>query len=478
MESYNAQSPYFGQRQPDYPPMIQLVRVTSATVPGPSGYTSSSVQAANLYVGSTQQLGTGTLFPRDREPCLALDVNGFGLMPGYYLGRLAGSWTSLPVYEVCFLLDDLAAITPSQKSALLSNLTPAQLSTLDNLNVCQFQVLLGSNPSSSSIPNIPLLQQLTTALTATQLGTLVGQLSIPQLTPMLGTLTTTQLQNLSNSLSGIQLETLLHVLSVGQFQTFTSGLNLGQLQALGNNLSASQLGALVPALSVGQLQTLASSLSSSQLQALANHPSAAIAAMVSSLAFSDLVSLLNKTPPVPNPIIGSQQVFPYVPAIIGSPSSTPSLSQGYAPVIVDQTDGRLYGYFGGSWTNLSIGGGGGISSAYGATEFTGTTTNAFVTVFDKVNSNGLHGTFSAKNTGSNGMTLRVVLTDMYGNNVTSSTSNIATSVTTWLMDMDSNTFVGSPVGGVFPPFKEIKLQIEDQISGSHTTYDIWLSLNN
>ena len=88
---------------PLYPPLVQLLRVTAATVAGPSGVTQtagSSVLGPTLYVSFTQQLRTDGLLPRDREPCLVDDINGLGLKPGYYTGRLAGSYTSLPVYEV------------------------------------------------------------------------------------------------------------------------------------------------------------------------------------------------------------------------------------------------------------------------------------------------------------------------------------------------------------------------------------------
>lgn len=88
---------------PCYPPLIQLIRVTAATVPGPAGVAQtagSSVLGPTLYVAFTQQLRTDSLLPRDREPCLADDVNGLGINPGYYGGRLAGSHSSLPVYEI------------------------------------------------------------------------------------------------------------------------------------------------------------------------------------------------------------------------------------------------------------------------------------------------------------------------------------------------------------------------------------------
>lgn len=90
---------------PVYPGALQLLRVTSATIPGPSGGVSSGIGTGNiaptvLYVAETQQSRTDTLSPRDREPCLVLDPSGLGLLPGYYLGRLVNTYQSLPVYMV------------------------------------------------------------------------------------------------------------------------------------------------------------------------------------------------------------------------------------------------------------------------------------------------------------------------------------------------------------------------------------------
>lgn len=95
--------PQLHQDLPLYPPTLQLIRVTAATVPGPSGVTqvaASSVLGPTLYVAFVQQMLSTGLIPRDREPCLADDVNGGGLRPGYYLGRLASSHNALPVYEI------------------------------------------------------------------------------------------------------------------------------------------------------------------------------------------------------------------------------------------------------------------------------------------------------------------------------------------------------------------------------------------
>lgn len=100
-------SPVFRADLPVYPELLQLIRVTSGTIPGPlsmsaaagSWNTGSSALGSVLYIAFTEQLVPDTLQARDREPCLVISMNSV-LVPGFYLGRLAGSWTSLPVYEV------------------------------------------------------------------------------------------------------------------------------------------------------------------------------------------------------------------------------------------------------------------------------------------------------------------------------------------------------------------------------------------
>ena len=97
------QHPTLRDDLPRYPPLLQMLRVTAATVAGPSGVAQtagSSVLAGIYYVAFTQQRRTDSGLPRDREPCLVHDVNGIGLTSGFYNGRLAGSHNSLPVYEV------------------------------------------------------------------------------------------------------------------------------------------------------------------------------------------------------------------------------------------------------------------------------------------------------------------------------------------------------------------------------------------
>ena len=181
---------------PRYPPLIQLLRVTAATVPGPAGNV--------LYVSSTQQLRTDTLIPRDREPCLALDVNMAGLIPGYYLGRLAGSYQSLPVYEVVgaesgatvpmpssspsssapVSMGALLGLTAGQVNVLTGSMTPSQLNSLINLNPCQLQTLV-------QLPITDIIR-LTDTLTPTQMTLLVDNLTLTQLLTFVTTTTRDQ----------------------------------------------------------------------------------------------------------------------------------------------------------------------------------------------------------------------------------------------------------------------------------------------
>lgn len=84
--------------QPSYPPLIQVCRVTAATVPGPLSGSSSSSPTGNVYVAFTEQVDPATLLPRDREPCLVVDVNRNNLAAGYYVCRLVGNYGGLPLY--------------------------------------------------------------------------------------------------------------------------------------------------------------------------------------------------------------------------------------------------------------------------------------------------------------------------------------------------------------------------------------------
>src|SRR4051812_41097994 len=100
VDSFNLQPPALGPTRPVYPHLLQSVRVTDGVIPGPSNLLSSTTSGQLLYLSYVQQLVPSTLLPRDREPCLVIDLNGNDLGEGYYNARLAGSYGGLPLFEV------------------------------------------------------------------------------------------------------------------------------------------------------------------------------------------------------------------------------------------------------------------------------------------------------------------------------------------------------------------------------------------
>ncbi len=240
---------------PRYPPLMQALRVTGGTVPGPSGYASSSVIGPSLYVAFVQQLHPTTLLPRDREPCFALDLNRYGLTPGYYTNcRLAGSYQSLPIYEVggsavspISSLSQFTGLTQTQVQEL-STLSPSQIAILNNLNPCQLQVLLDAVPISQ-------IQTLTSGvLTATQLTEIINYLTPSQFTQLYTQLTTSQIITLTSTLNFSQVETLTQTLTPTQIQTLVTTLTSTQLQTLAG-MTSQQIDTLVTNLTTLQIQT-------------------------------------------------------------------------------------------------------------------------------------------------------------------------------------------------------------------------------
>jgi hypothetical protein len=116
---------------------------------------------------------------------------------------------------------------------------------------------------------------------------------------------------------------------------------------------------------------------------------------------------------------------------------------------------------------------GGVTNT--ATEFTGTTGASFTTVFDQTNTNGLHGSFSIKNSGANTLIWRVTVTDKYGTTVVGSNQTLGSGVKSGAV-IESIGGAGSVAGvnNIFAPYSEVKLEVEQQTLSS--TYDVWLSL--
>lgn len=247
---------------PLYPQVMQAVRVTGGTVPGPSGYMSSSVLGPSLYIGFVQQLGGDTLLPRDREPCLVNDLNRVGLAPGYYTdARLAGSHGGLPVYEVggAPVASPLAAmtspplpaesgITPAQAIAL-QTLSPAQVQVLANLTPCQLVTLVNALPISQ------IHTVTSSVLTPTQLATLINHLTITELQQLYQQLTTSQIITLTTVLNQFQIQSVVQTLTPAQIQALITGLTSTQLDTLGG-LPPQDVETLVTDLSTTQLGTL------------------------------------------------------------------------------------------------------------------------------------------------------------------------------------------------------------------------------
>lgn len=88
---------------PLYPIHEQVLRVLSATVPGPAGVAQtagSSVLAGVYHLCYVQQRRDPSGLLRDREPALAQNCNDGTLSAGFYTGRLCGNFGGLPVYVV------------------------------------------------------------------------------------------------------------------------------------------------------------------------------------------------------------------------------------------------------------------------------------------------------------------------------------------------------------------------------------------
>lgn len=420
----NLTNPTLNLGPPLYPPLIQLLRVTSSFISVPGS-------TANLYISSTQQLRTDTLTPRDREPCFAVILpDSPGLLPGYYLGRLAGSYNSLPVYEIISNSSGgttvvgnsstvptslfLPGLTQQQITYLTSNLNSTQLNTLNNLTACQLQVII-------QLP-ISQLQALTTGLTPNQLTLLVDNLTYTQLKTIVDTLTTSQTivissaypqlySLLTQSLTTNQLTTTLGNLTSQQVSTLVdltfsqvqtiSTLNIVQLQKL-TSLTPYQVGILIGELTSNQLSGLLDNLTISQLQQLGNNlPTGQIKLLVTNYTPAQIKNLIpSLTTAQSLQTLGNQTISAQIPLIIGQPSSVPNPSlPGYAPIIVDNT-GKLWGYTGSSWQNLT-GSSGGSTTFSGARVYhdaeqtiAGSTETAVIFNSERYDTNGYHSTSS------------------------------------------------------------------------------------
>lgn len=86
MKSTNDQPPFFGPRQPVYPQISQIVRVSGVAFED------------NVYSCFITQVQSD-LSLRDREEAYVTEPNGISLDTGYYDARLVGSHLGKPLFE-------------------------------------------------------------------------------------------------------------------------------------------------------------------------------------------------------------------------------------------------------------------------------------------------------------------------------------------------------------------------------------------
>jgi hypothetical protein len=88
-------------------------------------------------------------------------------------------------------------------------------------------------------------------------------------------------------------------------------------------------------------------------------------------------------------------------------------------------------------------------------------------VFDKTNANGLHGSWYLKNTGANSLNYRYTTTALDGTVTVVGPVTLAAGAPAYVAIEDTKV---TPV-----PVTEVKLEVEDQVAGTHTTYAAGLS---
>lgn len=117
--STNLRPPFFGPGLPLYPQIDQIVRVQEPIVPGsstggggggsgtPSGGIGSLTMGRRLgagagptYYNAVTQQWNGTTAFRDRENCIAIEMNGNQISPDLYPARLIGNYQGSPLYAL------------------------------------------------------------------------------------------------------------------------------------------------------------------------------------------------------------------------------------------------------------------------------------------------------------------------------------------------------------------------------------------
>jgi hypothetical protein len=111
------------------------------------------------------------------------------------------------------------------------------------------------------------------------------------------------------------------------------------------------------------------------------------------------------------------------------------------------------------------------------TTYSGTTANAYATVFSVSRGDGVLGTLTVKNTGAGAVTFKRTVTDAFG--VTAADTPGMTGGQTAIWDLDSltvsDTFGGSGLTAM-PPLTAFALEAKSAIPGSPATYGVALAL--
>jgi hypothetical protein len=362
------------------------------------------------------------------------DLNGLGLAPGYYTnGRLAGSFNSLPVYAVGaagFASGGLTAgaigagvpnpaqglpgLTQNQYNTIIQNLSPLQISNLNNLNACQLQTFL--------------------------------TLTVPQQQILTGTLTPTQITNIIDNLTSTQFINLINSLNVTQLQQLGNNpmpVGINRTPVNDQNYVAKLSDRVISYTAITAPRTVT-------LPPAAGFPGGFILRLV------DESGSASSTNTISFARTGSDTIDN------GSGNVTAiNLAYGMGEA---ETNGTS------DWTVRAFPGGGGGNANNTLTNYTGTTTAALATVFDVTNAKGLHGSFAITNTGgANNFNATLTGTDMFGTVTNFNVSGIAPNAQVAYPFDVSNGF------GV-PPLKELLFQIQDAVGGSHTTYNGYVSL--
>lgn len=178
--------------------------------------------------------------------------------------------------------------------------------------------------------------------------------------------------------------------------------------------------------------------------------------------------VLDTSPTMVTPVLGVATATTINKLAITTPAtgSTLTIADGKTATISNTV--TLTGTDGSSYNLDSFG-----TATNTATEYTGTTTSAYATIFDQTVTAGLHGSVTIKNShGTNALNYQYTVFDMYGGSTSANSNLTAGQYFTFSFD---STQASSTIR---PPYKQFKLEVKDAVSGTHATYDVWKSTIN